>query len=132
MLLVVVVIATISYFLFPAFMSSYQRYQAGRTQLTIARISEAISKYTMDIGHPPTAQEGGLRALIRRPSKRIVPEGWNGPYLIGEEHVPRDSWNNEFIYNAPPRKFKAIFSEFEIFSYGKSGNVVPKNLRSGA
>ncbi|MBN1899798.1 SUMF1/EgtB/PvdO family nonheme iron enzyme [Candidatus Sumerlaeota bacterium] len=62
----------------------------------IHEIGRALSAYEKDVGSYPTTSQG-LGALTRRPIS-VDPERWKGPYL---KAVPKDSWNEEFIYVFP-------------------------------
>ena len=70
----------------------------------------AVKRYEIDMGGPPTTEEG-IGALITAPSGR---EGaWGGPY-IEDTATNRDPWGNEYQYASPGREGR----EFEIWSFG--------------
>ena len=76
-------------------------------------------EYKMDMGRYPTKREGGIRALIDKPSIKGA-EDWRGPYLEREDDL-LDKWGHEIEYNAPPVKYKNKFRYLEIISYGADG-----------
>ncbi len=67
------------------------------TKLMMKTVENALERYNMDIGHYPTEEEGGLRALRVEPAfeDEEVAERWRAPYL---KEDPKDAWNNEFHY----------------------------------
>ena len=60
-------------------------------------IPSALERYNMNIGHYPSEEEGGLKALVEKPQFSNEDDGknWRGPYL---QEVPKDSWNHELHY----------------------------------
>lgn len=55
-----------------------------------------LLKYRVDVGHYPTNQEGGLKALLNAPAG--VGDKWRGPYV---EKLPEDPWGNPYQYKYP-------------------------------
>ena len=58
----------------------------------------ALNAYFLDCGVYPTTEQG-LNALWEKPVFEPVPKFWDGPYL--ESTVPRDPWDNEYLYFSP-------------------------------
>ena len=82
---------------------------------TAARLSMAVELFMMDIGRPPTNEEG-LVALIDMPPGL---EGrWNGPY-INERTSRIDPWGNDFLYASPG--VNSVSRRYEIWSLGPNG-----------
>jgi len=77
----------------------------------VSIIKSAIEMYRLDTGSLPSMQQG-LQALIKNPGA----EGWDGPYLDGEE-IPKDPWKKPYVYQVPGTGSK----DFDIISYGKDG-----------
>jgi general secretion pathway protein G len=67
------------------------------TKVLVQEVENALDTYSMQIGHYPTEEEGGLKALIEKPnfSDEKLAEKWRGPYIKTEA---RDSWNNALNY----------------------------------
>jgi general secretion pathway protein G len=67
------------------------------TTLLLHEVGTAIGLYDNDIGHYPTEEEGGLNALITKPTfeDEVIAEQWHGPYL---EKEPRDAWSRPLTY----------------------------------
>ena len=53
----------------------------------------------------------GLQALLQRPSGL---DRWDGPYLRADREVPRDPWQNAYVYRSPGEK--GVFDLFLIWS----------------
>jgi general secretion pathway protein G len=79
----------------------------------IGLLEDAADFYTLNVGSPPT----NLQGLIERPTDIAVPEEWSGPY-IDKSTIPKDPWNNDYIYETfeSPEGMK-----FRISSAGPNG-----------
>ncbi len=80
--------------------------------IQVESLASALDLYRLDVGRYPTTQEG-LAALVVAPSGS---SGWGGPYLDDEE-VPRDPWNNAYVYQAPGPGGRA----YRLMSLGADG-----------
>ena len=132
MLMVLSVMTIILYIIVPRIMKYTDKINEGKAKLVLATLQEAVSQYEFDLGHPPSRQDGGLNALITRPGRGA--EEWHGPYVTGQEEVPKDPWNNDYHYNvAPNLRFKKYYKKYEIFSYGSNPEEdISNKLRVGA
>ncbi|MGC9449885.1 MAG: type II secretion system major pseudopilin GspG [Oceanipulchritudo sp.] len=55
-----------------------------------------LLKYRIDTGSYPTAQDGGLMALLNPPAGKQ--EKWKGPYI---DKLPEDPWGQPYQYKYP-------------------------------
>lgn len=92
-------------------------------QVQVRNIASAIEYYALDVGRPPT-QEEGLRALVAQPAAAA---NWNGPYLQKPEAL-KDPWGHDYLFRVPGRDGKA----YEVYSLGsdnaEGGNGEAKDL----
>lgn len=93
MLFVVIILGLIAALLIPRLGHSLGTGRVKTTQAQIENLAAAVEQFRADVGRYPEEQEG-LKALIERP---IGLEKWNGPYL-SRRTLPKDGWNNEFVY----------------------------------
>jgi len=83
------------------------------TKANLKALHAAVNQFKIDTGRYPTKDEG-LTVLIERPSDV---ENWNeGGYLEATE-IPKDVWNNDFIYELNPESGRP----FVIKSLGADG-----------
>lgn len=70
------------------------------TKLKIQKLESQLAAYNLNIGHYPTEQEGGLEALIKKPTFENDQKGekWRGPYAADEDL--NDAWGNKINYEA--------------------------------
>ncbi len=69
-----------------------------RAGVQVRQVVKALNMYKTDIKYYPTADDGGLSALIKAP-KPDDPSGrskWNGPYI--KPKMLKDPWGNELKY----------------------------------
>ncbi|MBN2272644.1 MAG: type II secretion system major pseudopilin GspG [Sedimentisphaerales bacterium] len=112
LLLVLVILAALAAIVTPKFAkrSEQARVTAARTQ--ISQFEVALDAFEIDVGRYPSSSEG-LRALVQKPSNA---EGWQEAYL--KRDVPRDPWDNEYVYKYPGQNNK---SGYDLYSYGPDG-----------
>ena len=94
-----------------------QTEQARQTQAeTQIRIFEsALELYKLDNGSYPTTEQG-LKALVEAPTVGVLPRKWREGGYLQKSSIPKDPWENEYIYLAP-----GIHNDFDIMSYGDDG-----------
>lgn len=80
---------------------------------TMNNVKSALIMYKLDNGRYPSTSEG-LQALISAPSSAKKP----GKKYMESESVPRDGWDQEFMYFSPGTRGN---HEYEIISYGADG-----------
>ena len=107
-----------AFLLGPQITKMFGKSDVAITKLRMNKIKSALTQYKMDVGHYPTKKEGGLRALLEKPSAPAG-EKWSGPYIDDEEDL-EDKWGMELEYSIPPTKSKK-FRIFEIISFGSDG-----------
>ncbi len=92
------------------------RAKQARATSDLAVFKTALQLYLDDNGSLPS-QRQGLQALVQRPTGAPQPANWRpGGYL--DRHVlPRDPWNNDYLYLTPGRQQEP----FEIVCYGADG-----------
>ena len=71
----------------------------------ISTLEAALDIYRLDVGEYPDTLDG----LIENDTDRA---SWNGPYL--RRGMPKDPWDNEYVYESSGRSFTLI-------SYGADG-----------
>jgi general secretion pathway protein G len=82
----------------------------SRVEADIQSISTQLKLYEAMNGFYPTTEQG-LQALVTQPSTEPQPERW---YQLFKE-LPKDPWNNNYIYLNPGRKNP---SGFDLYSAG--------------
>ena len=71
----------------------------------ISTLEAALDIYRLDVGEYPDTLDG----LVENDTDRA---SWNGPYL--RRGVPKDPWDNDYVYESNGR-------DFTLISYGADG-----------
>lgn len=93
--------------------------QANKKAAEVAikgQLGSAIERYKLSMKRYPREDDGGLRALLEKPSDDEAAKDWAGPYIA--EEALKDPWGKEYIYQFPGR-----FNEqgFDLSSAGPDG-----------
>ena len=73
----------------------------------------ALDAFEVDNGYYPKGKSG-LLDLVQRPANA---QNWHGPYL---DNIPKDPWQNDYIYECPGRHNS---SSFDLMSVGPDGRA---------
>lgn len=97
-LLVVAILAMVAGVLVVALGGTQEKTRVKTTRLLIeTSVPNALDRYNLDMKSYPDEEQGGLDALLNKPTFEEEEKGddWAGPYLKKE---PVDAWGNELNY----------------------------------
>lgn len=117
MLVVLAIIGLLVGLVAPRVLGILAEAKVKTAHIQIESFKNALDLYFLDEGHYPSTSEG-LSALSTRP---IDETSWNGPYLKGGA-VPRDPWNNPYIYRSPGDDGRP-YDIISLGEHGRSGDV---------
>lgn len=115
MLLVLVILATLAAIVYPKVMGRSEQARVTAAQTQIANFKTALDAFEVDNGYYPKGRNG-LGDLIVQPRDSV---SWHGPYL---ESIPKDPWNNDYIYECPGKRNP---NSYDIYSQGTPGAQIP-------
>lgn len=95
------------------FMGQIDKAKVKATKANLVTLRNAVMQFKMDTGYYPS-EEVGLEELVIQPMDL---EGWAPGGYLQETVVPKDAWNNDFVYLLNPESGKP----FDIISYGADG-----------
>ena len=86
--------------------SGFTRGKVQSTKIAIKQLEGNLDRYRLDCNFYPTEAEGGLKALVEKPTagrdcKNYDPNG----YLDGKKKEPSDSWGTPFRYESDGLKY---------------------------
>ena len=113
LMVVMVVLATITVFVIPKFMDAPKQAKRVKAQVTISAFETALKTYYLDNGFYPTTDQG-LEALVMEPNTDPMPGKWRKGGYLEKGKIPKDPWNNEYIYLSP-----GLHGDFDIIAYGQ-------------
>src|SRR5262245_14694820 len=98
-LLVIVIILLVAGALVVFVLPQQQGAEKNTTKLLLNQLSTALDTYRLNLGHYPTEQEGGLDALLKKPTfeNERLGEKWQGPYIKPGTQLD-DPWGNKLKY----------------------------------
>lgn len=92
LMIVVIIMAALAGMVLPRLLDRADDAKRGIARGEIASITTALKFYKLDNGRFPTAEDGGLDALVTRPGSA---SNWKGPYL---EKAAKDPWGRAYQY----------------------------------
>lgn len=116
-LMVVAIIGLLAAVLVPQLYGTQRRARIDVTKLLIEKINQNVERYNLHMGHYPREEDGGLKALIEKPSDSQEALKWGGPYLEAKDL--KDVWGNDIQYTYPGRVNE---ERFDLLSAGPDGS----------
>lgn len=98
-LLVIVIILLLAGALVVFVLPQQKGAEKNTTKLMLSQVATALDTYRLNLGHYPTEEEGGLNALLSKPTfeNERMGEKWQGPYLKPGTTLD-DPWGNKIRY----------------------------------
>lgn len=98
-LLVIVIIMMLAGALVVFVLPQQKGAEKNTTRIMLQQVANALDTYRMNLGHYPTEQEGGLDALLKKPTfeNESMGEKWLGPYLKAGTSL-EDPWGHAIRY----------------------------------
>jgi general secretion pathway protein G len=120
-MLVLVILAMLAGVAIFAFGNMGEGAKIDATKIKLKQIETALDAYNLAIGHYPSEEEGGLKALLTKPtfSDEKMGEKWRGPYLNAD---PKDEWGNAFTYEVVTGSTEAGAKPYKLSSNGPDKN----------
>jgi general secretion pathway protein G len=103
-LLVIVIILLLAGALVIFVLPQQEGAEKNTTRLKLEQVSSALDTYRLNLGHYPKEDEGGLDALMTKPSfeNEKMGERWRGPYLKPGVNL-EDAWGHKIRYEVVER-----------------------------
>ena len=114
MLLVLVILAVLAAIVYPKVAGRSEQARTTAAQTQISAFSTALDAFEVDNGYFPKGKNG-LTDLVNQPRDA---QKWHGPYL---KEIPKDPWNNEYVYECPGRHNPSSYDLMSVGLDGRSG-----------
>jgi general secretion pathway protein G len=115
LMVVIVILGILAGLIIPRIMGRPEEARRMKARVQIESIETALKLYKLDNGSYPTTEQG-LQALVEAPTVGQLPKAWREGGYLEKGRVPKDPWDNEFIYLSP-----GVNSDFDLISYGADG-----------
>jgi general secretion pathway protein G len=123
-LLVIVIILMLAGALVVFVLPQQEGAEKNTTRLLLGQVASALDTYRLNMGRYPTEQEGGLNALLVKPTfeNERMGEKWRGPYLKPGTRL-EDPWGHKIQYEMVDRSLDEQKSgpPYKLFSIGPDG-----------
>ncbi len=123
-LLVIVIILMLASALVIFVLPQQEGAEKNTTKLLLNNIASALDTYRLNVGRYPTEQEGGLNALLVKPSyeNARLGEKWQGPYVKPVTRL-EDPWGNKLRYELVEQTAdeKKTGPPYKLYSVGPDG-----------
>jgi general secretion pathway protein G len=127
-LLVIVIILMLAAALVVFVLPQQKNAEKNTTKLMLQQVATALDTYRLNLGHYPTEQEGGLDALLKKPTfeSESMGEKWAGPYLKPGTTL-EDPWGHKIRYELADTTSGSNDNEkngglpYKLFSCGPDG-----------
>jgi general secretion pathway protein G len=115
LMVVIVILGILAGLIIPRIMGRPEEARRMKARVQIESIETALKLYKLDNGSYPSTEQG-LQALVEAPTVGQLPKAWRDGGYLEKGKVPKDPWDNEFIYLSP-----GVHSDFDLMSYGADG-----------
>jgi general secretion pathway protein G len=123
-LLVIVIILMLAGALVVYVLPQQKGAEKNTTKLLLTQIQTALDTYRLNIGSYPTEEQGGLGALLVKPTfeNERLGDRWQGPYLKPGTKI-EDAWGNKIRYELIDKSLQADANspDYKLYSLGPDG-----------
>lgn len=111
-LVVIVIISILASIVTLEYFNRIEKAKRDSAKAQIELLGSVLDTFRLEIGRYPTTEEG-LDALVNAPADL---KKWRGPYLKKGKKVPKDPWENDYVYLCP-----GIHGDYDLISHGADG-----------
>ncbi len=115
LMVVIVILGILAGLIIPRIMGRPEEARRMKARIQVESIETALKLYKLDNGSYPTTDQG-LQALVEAPQVDTLAKGWRKGGYLEKGKVPKDPWDNDFVYLSP-----GINGDLDLSSYGKDG-----------
>ncbi len=115
LMVVIVILGILAGLIVPRIMSRPEEARQTKARIQIESMETALKLYRLDNGNYPSTEQG-LHALVEAPAVGSLPGKWREGGYLEKGKVPKDPWDNEYIYLCP-----GMHGDYDIISYGSDG-----------
>lgn len=127
-LLVIVIILMLAGALVVFVLPQQKGAEKNTTKLLLQNVETALDTYRLNMGRYPTEEQGGLNALLEKPTfeNEKLGEKWQGPYLKPGTKL-EDAWGNKIKYELAEQTEDTTTSNtkaalpYKLYSVGPDG-----------
>ena len=115
LMVVIVILGILAGMIVPRIMGRPDEARRAKAVIQIESLETALKIYKLDNGRFPTTEQG-LRALVEMPVTEPPLKNWRQGGYLEKDKVPKDPWDNDFIYLSP-----GAHGDYDLSSLGADG-----------
>ena len=115
LMVVIVILGILAGLIVPRLMGRPEEAKQLKAKIQIESLDTTLKLYKLDNGMYPDTEQG-LQALVEKPEAGNLPTKWREGGYLEKGKLPKDPWENEFIYLSP-----GVHGDYDIISYGADG-----------
>lgn len=115
LMVVLVILGIMATMIVPRIMGRPEEARRVKAKVDIQTIGTALKLYMLDNGDYPSTEQG-LQAIVEAPESGSLPKSWREGGYLEKRSVPKDPWDNEYVYFNP-----GTYGDFDLSSYGYDG-----------
>ncbi len=115
LLVVLIIIGILAGYIGPKIMGRPEEAKRTKAAMQIKALETALHLYKLDNGTYPSTEQG-LQSLVEAPESGKLPPKWREGGYLEKSKLPKDPWDNEFVYLSPGAN-----DDFDISSYAQDG-----------
>jgi len=97
LMVVVIILGLLASIVVPNLIGKSDDAKKQLVTVQMKQIQEALKLFRLDMGRYPTTDEG-LEVLVKKPTDKDGYENYSSSGYLGSKSVPKDPWNNPYIY----------------------------------
>lgn len=117
LMVVLVILGILAGLIVPRIMGRPEEARRSKARIQIESLETALKLYKLDNGNYPTTEQG-LKALVELPTVGKLAGNWREGGYLEKGKVPKDPWNNDFVYVSPGRH-----GDYDLSSLGPDGET---------
>ena len=117
LMVVLVILGILAGLIVPRIMGRPEEARRSKARIQIESLETALKLYKLDNGNYPTTEQG-LKALVEPPATGKLASNWREGGYLEKGKVPKDPWNNDFVYVSPGRH-----GEYDLSALGPDGET---------
>ena len=117
LMVVIVILGILAGLIVPRIMGRPDEARKAKARIQIESLETALKLYKLDNGNYPSTEQG-LQALVEPPAAGAPLKNWRQDSYLEKGKVPKDPWDNEFVYISP-----GVHGDYDLSSRGADGEA---------
>lgn len=113
LMVVVIILGLLASVVVPNLIGKSDDAKKQLVKVQMGQLKESLKLFRLDMGRYPTTEEG-MAILVKKPQDNDEYENYSSNGYLGGDTIPKDPWNNPYIYISTG-------NDIELISLGSDG-----------